>query len=445
MRAERGLSGEGAGERVAVYPMKHLPWLLAFAIASASAQTPGGGLVSRDATHPEAENEGHYPVPYQRPTAGEITGLLLRVKDHAGRLCAPRLVNGKATPGGYPVGVLLAGMLAAGDATGDRSFTDYVRERLQFIADNLPADPAAAATMGYRNFVAPGSLDACGAWGAALVKARRAGVGPDLLPVINRWADWVHHRQSRLPDGTFYRPAPQPDSIWGDDMFMSVPFLAQMGRLTQDPAYFDDAAAQVIQISSRLFIWPKGIYAHGWNAGNPDYNPEFYWGRANGWCMMAVCELLDNLPADHPARPAALKLLRTQAQALANLQSSNGLWHQLLDKPDSFLETSCSAMFTYCLAHAVNQGWINAPSYGPLAQAGWNGVSSQVGADGAVNHVCVGTNYAQDGMYYYNRPEHDDQHGYGPVLLAGAEMIRLIRNPHLSIRYSGATCVVTVK
>ena len=80
-------------------------------------------------------------------------------------------------------------------------------------------------------------------------------MGPDLKPVIDRWADYVSHRQFRLADGTLARTEPQPDSIWADDMYMSVPFLAQMGKLTGDTRYYDDAARQVLQISGRLFVW----------------------------------------------------------------------------------------------------------------------------------------------------------------------------------------------
>jgi rhamnogalacturonyl hydrolase YesR len=347
--------------------------------------------------------------------------------------------------------VLHAATLLAGEVTGDRRFTDYTGSRLQFIGDRLPYFQAMADKFGlnanpFRNFLSPASLDACGAWGAALVKARMAGVGPDLKPVIDRWADYVSHGQFRLADGTLARTEPQPDSIWADDMYMSVPFLAQMGRMTGDTRYYDDAARQVLQISARLFIWNRGLFAHGWSAGNAEYNPEFHWGRANGWGLMAICELLDVLPENHPARGQILKILQTDVKALAPLQSDHGLWHQLLDKSDSYLETSCSAMFTFAIAHAVNHGWVSAPSYGPVAQAGWNGVASRIGADGSVDGVCVGTNYASDVLYYYYRPARDDEHGYGPVLLAGSEMINLLRNPHLVIHEAwGGAALYNVK
>jgi len=445
-----------------------VPILATAAFASAPVRAADNPAVAQDILYTAPDNfEGRYPISYKKPTAEEITALMLRVVDHAQHYGAPRIVDSatkaeitdystpnpraSANPGSYSIGVLHAGTLLAGEVTGDRRFTDYTGSRLQFIGDRLPYFQAMADKFGlnanpFRNFLSPASLDACGAWGAALVKARMAGVGPDLKPVIDRWADYVSHGQHRLADGTLARTEPQPDSIWADDMYMSVPFLAQMGRMTGDTRYYDDAARQVLQISARLFIWNQGLFAHGWSAGNADYNPEFHWGRANGWCLMAICELLDVLPENHPARGQILKILQTDVKALAPLQSDRGLWHQLLDKSDSYLETSCSAMFTFAIAHAVNHGWVSAPSYGPVAQAGWNGVASRIGADGSVDGVCVGTNYASDVLYYYYRPARDDEHGYGPVLLAGSEMIKLLRNPHLVIHEAwGGAALYNVK
>ena len=79
----------------------------------------------------------------------------------------------------------------------------------------------------------------------------------------------------------------------------------------------------------------------------------------------------------------------------------------------------------------VVRGWLDAASYGPVAVAGWNGLSTRITPEGQVEGTCVGTNYADDAIYYYYRPSPDDVHGYGPALLAGAEMIRLLQNKEL--------------
>jgi rhamnogalacturonyl hydrolase YesR len=217
---------------------------------------------------------------------------------------------------------------------------------------------------------------------------------------------------------------------------MSVPALAQMGALTGDRAWFDDAVKQVLQFHGHLWDPRAELYAHGRHMNQP-LNPEFYWARANAWAMLASVELLDVLPEDHPGREGVLQALRAHIRSVAKLQSgTSGLWHQMLDKPDSYLETSASAIFVYSIARAINRGWISPVSYGSVAQAGWIGVATRVNARGQVEGTCVGTTLASDHVYYYNRPQSVyATHGYGPVLLAGAEMIRLLQNPGVDVQH----------
>ncbi len=377
----------------------------------------------------------------------------------------------------YEWGVTYAGMLLAAEATGDAKFNDYTARRLKLLHDALPmaraqqaatpapaptpeATPArplqprmaegqpAAATPGggrggpgggrggglnLRSMIAPGTLDDSGSMCAALIKANRAGVGPDLRPVIDTYIDWISHKQYRFPDGTLARMRPQAETLWLDDLFMSVPALAQMGKLTGKNVYFDDAVKQIKQFSARMFNPQLGVYMHGWSNTAPEH-PEFHWARANGWAIMAMVELLDVLPEKHPGRADVLKQLRAHIKGLAAYQAPTGFWHQMLDMPDSYAETSATAIFTYCIAHAVNRGWVSAVSYGPVAQLGWNAVASKVNAKGQVEGTCVGTDMAFDLAYYYYRPVSTTAaHGYGPVLLAGAETVKLLKNDSFNI------------
>ena len=158
-------------------------------------------------------------------------------------------------------------------------------------------------------------------------------------------------------------------------------------------------------------------------------HPEFRWARANGWAIMAMTELLEVLPEDHPGRKAVLDQYRAHIRGLADCQDRTGLWHQLLDRNDSYLETSASAMYVYAIAHGINRGWLDPLAYGPMVQLGWNGVTTKVNAIGQVEDTGIGTGMEFDPAFYYYRPVSVfAAHGYGPVLLAGAEMIGLARN-----------------
>jgi unsaturated rhamnogalacturonyl hydrolase len=408
--------------------------------------------------------EGTYPVPYKKPTVAEITASLHRIRGYMEAQTPTRIVR-KSTGAAvtdlrvpvadavfepsesdfglqvYEMGVVHAGMLKAREVTGDKKFTDLTARHLQFFADTAPYFRAQEDRFhleranSFSRFLDPRSLDDAGSMCAAMMRARQAGIGPDLSALIATCANWVSKKQYRLPDGTLARKRPQASSLWADDMYMGVPALAELGRMTGERAYFDDAVSNVLTMTSYLFNPQLGLYTHGWNVNNPDA-PQFYWARANGWAVLTMSDLLDVLPKDHPGYGKVLAQLRKSLRGVAQLQSGAGLWHQMLDRNDSYLETSASAMFVYVFAHAVNQGWISPTTYGSIAQAGWAGLSARINAQGQVEGTCVGTTFASDQVYYYNRPTSTTAlHGYGPTLLAGAEMIKLLTNPAFEIEH----------
>jgi rhamnogalacturonyl hydrolase YesR len=122
---------------------------------------------------------------------------------------------------------------------------------------------------------------------------------------------------------------------------------------------------------------------------------------------------------------------------LASYQSGSGFWHQLLDREDSYLETSATAIYTFAFARAINRGWIDAAAYAPVTLLAWNAVTTKVNEKGQVEGTCVGTGMAFDPAFYYHRPTSAfAAHGYGPVLLAGAEVLSLLKNKKFEINDS---------
>jgi len=331
----------------------------------------------------------------------------------------------------YSMGVVLAAMLLDSEVTGDARYADYTFKNFAFIFDHLDyfkkqAELFGPQPQGYPRLLNFKELDDCGAIGAALIKAYNRKPDPRYRPVIDRVAEQIAHKQLRLADGTLARARPQPVSLWIDDIYMSVPFLAQMGKLTGDRRYFDDAAQQVIGMSERLQDKTTGLFDHSWFESNP-YDVKFYWGRGCGWALMAAAELLSVLPEDHKDRARVLDIFRRAAQGVAAVQGGTGMWHQLLNREDSYLETSATAMFTFAIARGVNRGWLS-PVYAPVAQTGWQAIATRVRADGRIEGICVSTTAAYDAVYYYNRPtDLGATQGYGPVLMAGAEVMAMLR------------------
>jgi rhamnogalacturonyl hydrolase YesR len=287
-----------------------------------------------------------------------------------------------------------------------------------------------------KGLITPHALDDCGAMCAAMIKANREGSKANLRPLIDVHVDYILNKEHRLKDGTLARNRPQPNTLWLDDLFMGIPALAQMGKLTGEQKYFDEATKQVLSFSKKMFNKEKNVYMHGW-VENMTEHPQFHWARANGWAILTKVELLEVLPENHPARPEILALLKAHVKGLASYQSGSGFWHQLLDREDSYLETSATAIYTFAIARAINRGWIDGLSYAPMALLGWNAVSTKVNATGQVEGTCVGTGMAFDPAFYYHRPISPfAAHGYGPVILAGSEIINLLKTNKFEINDS---------
>lgn len=402
-----------------------------------------------------------YKVPYGPMKAEDITAVLTRIYNFLDESTPAKIIDrdskaeitdlSKLTPGSvfapgvfrlisYEWGVAYGAMLQAGQITGESKYTDYATKRMNLVASVAKFYKGQAGTPQannpVRSVLEPRALDDAGSMCAAMIKTLNVNKNQDLRPLIDNYIDYISTKQQRLSDGTLSRNRPLPDALWLDDLYMSVPALAQMGKLTGETKYFDDACKQVLQFSQRMFNKDKLLYMHGWIQDmNP--HPEFYWGRCNGWAVLTMCELLDVLPQDHPQRNAILYQYREHVKGLASYQSETGFWHQLLDRNDSYLETSATAIFTYCIAHGINRGWLDAQAYGPMAVLGWNAVSTKVNAKGEVEGTCVGTGMAFDPSFYYNRPVNvAAAHGYGPVIMAGAEVLQMMKNWQIVINDS---------
>lgn len=426
--------------------------LVVFLLQAVSGQDT---LVRRtDVNTPLHAIQPDYEIPYGPPEVNDIKVILDRIYNYLNMVTPPEMIdrttgkiikdyslldeNSAFMPGdfrlvSYEWGVTYAGMLLVGKVTGDSNYTGYTVNRLEFLdrvaeyyRPLLKNNPEMHTPV--NSILDPRALDDAGAMCAAMIKTERAGLSIDLHPMTGNYIDFISNRQFRLTDGTLARNRPLPNTLWLDDLFMSVPALAQMGKLTGENRYFDDAVKQVLQFSQRMFNNEKGLFMHGWVQ---DMNPhrQFHWARANGWAIMAIIELLDVLPVDHPGREQILKILREHIRGLASYQSGNGFWHQLIDRNDSYLETSATAIYTYSIAKAINSGYVDAKAYGPVVLLAWNALSTKVNEKGQVEGTCVGTGMAFDPTFYYYRPVSVyAAHGYGPVLLAGAEVITLLEN-----------------
>jgi rhamnogalacturonyl hydrolase YesR len=328
----------------------------------------------------------------------------------------------------YMNGVLNLAMLKLGRFTGDSSILSFPRKNYSYFFDQVPYFrkfyDANIYSPGATQFFKMELLDHCGAMGAGLIEVYENEQRGDYRDYIEKTALHILEKECRLEDGTLARLFPYKKTVWLDDLYMSVPFLARMGKLTGDRKYFDFAASQVIGFAKYLYDEKSELYFHCYYDDLKE-NGVARWGRANGWSIMAQCDLLEFLPENHPARDTLLQIFRRQVLGYSRYQSESGMWHQLIDKIDSYPETSCTAMFTYGVAKGVNEGWLDR-RFSTIAIRGWEGIKSMMTPELKVGGICVGTGIQDDLAYYYTRPvEVNDNHGLGAVIMAGTEVLRM--------------------
>ena len=334
----------------------------------------------------------------------------------------------------YEEGVLLDGMAAQWHATANGDDFRYIKAAVdKYVAED-------GTIKGYK---ADGhTLDDI-EMGRAVLLVYRATQQPKYYKA----AKFLHDQlaaQPRTASGGYWHKQIYPNQMWLDGAYMAEPFRAAYAATFQEPADFDDIAKQLLLMDAKMRDPKTGLMRHGldeskqmpWADKTTGLSPEV-WARAMGWYAMALVDVLDWFPLDHPQRPALIAALnRTMAAAVKYQDSTTGLWWQVMDKggkPGNYTEASASSMFVYALTKGVRMGYLP-QSYEANAQRGWEGIQKafvSTGPDGLMvlnGTVKVGglggTPYRSGTFDYYvgEKTIANDAKGIGAFLLAGSEM-----------------------
>src|SRR5512133_1132352 len=252
--------------------------------------------------------------------------------------------------------------------------------------------------------------------------------------------------QPRTSSGGYWHKKIYPQQMWLDGVYMAEPFMAEYAVTFNEPELFDDITRQFILMENRARDPQTGLLYHAWDESKaqkwarPDTGcSSNFWGRAMGWYVMALVDVLELLPAEHPNQPALIAILERLAAALIRFQDPlSGLWYQVVDlseRPGNYRESSVSAMLAYGFAKAVRKGWLPA-EYLSAARRAYRGLLEnmiRVDARGALTleGTCsvagLGGKPYRDGSYEYYVSEPvaaNDFKGVGPFILAALEMER---------------------
>jgi unsaturated rhamnogalacturonyl hydrolase len=249
----------------------------------------------------------------------------------------------------------------------------------------------------------------------------------------------------RTQEGGFWHKKIYPWQMWLDGLYMGQPFYAEYAMLAHEDSAFNDIANQFVWMEKHARDPKTGLLYHGWDesrqqrwANKETGNSPHFWGRAMGWYGMAMVDVLDYFPKDHPRRKEIIDILNRWTTAVEKVQDKKtGAWYDILDQPDrkpNYLEASGSCMMVYTIAKGVRLGYLPASKLS-IAQKGYEGIKNtfikvengQTNLHGTVKVSGLGGDPYRDGSFEYYMREPvivNDPKGVGAFLLASSEMER---------------------
>ena len=334
----------------------------------------------------------------------------------------------------YDYGVIMKGLEYVWKITGDKQYYDYIQTNIDVFVD----------PQGYISRYQPEeyNIDHINNGKMLFLLLRETKQDKYLKAIHQLRQQLLRHPRTR--EGGFWHKNSYPHQMWLDGIYMGSPFLAEYAKVIGENGLFDDVAHQVILMYNKAVDKKTGLIYHGydesrgmkWADDETGCSPHF-WGRAMGWYMSAVVDILDFLPQEHAKCSEIINILKNTIDALIKVQEpKTGLWYQILDqggRQGNYLEASASSMFVYFLAKAVQNGYIE-PGNWQIAEKGYAGILSHM-IDKEVNGLISLTNICsvaglsgnpyRDGSYEYYLSEKivsNDLKGVGPFIMASIQM-----------------------
>ncbi len=192
--------------------------------------------------------------------------------------------------------------------------------------------------------------------------------------------------------------------LWDDTLYMTVLFLANMGRILKNQAMTEEAQYQFLIHEKYLCDKVSGLWYHGWTFKGKNNFAGAFWGRGNCWITMAIPEFLEICDCNEAVKRLLTNTLREQVQSLRALQAGNGMWHTLVDDADSYVEASATCGFAYGILRAVKDGLVD-KSYLETAAKAVSPIMDCISEDGVVHQVSYGTPMGRTTRDFYKKIE----------------------------------------
>ncbi len=227
------------------------------------------------------------------------------------------------------------------------------------------------------------------------------------LEPCRRSAAWIMECFPRTREGGLQHMTSDTlndQELWDDTLFMTVLFLANMGRIEGKPEYIREAEYQFLLHAKYLADPQTGLWYHGWTFNGNHNFAKAFWGRGNCWVTIAIPEFMQMVQCGVEAETKLKSILLHQVRSLVRYQNENGMWHTLVDDPTSYVESSATCGFAYGILRAVHTGLIEKD----YARAAWKAVDpilDYIHDDGVVHQVSYGTPMGRESKDFYKNIE----------------------------------------
>jgi len=346
------------------------------------------------------------------------------------------IVRDRESKWSYTTGLLMEAMDDVATATGDMQFAEYARRTI----DSYLGDDGTIRTYDAESY----NIDNINSGKMLLRLYARHGDAKYLEAIETLAAQLEDH--PRTSEGAFWHKLRYPHQLWLDGVYMGMPFLASVGVMQGEHDKLEEAVTEFTIARSRLRDAETGLYYHAWDEAKEQEwaDPEtgrspHFWSRGVGWYAMALVDILDVIPTEEiELRQPLLDMIPELAESLVKVQDETGTWFQVLDMPNepgNYREASGTAMFTYFLAKALNNGYLPESFRGATERA-YRGLVNEfvsVDADGRfdLTSICstAGLGYGRDGSFEYYMSEKvvsNDPKGLAPAMMALLQINELV-------------------
>ena len=226
--------------------------------------------------------------------------------------------------------------------------------------------------------------------GAAYWRAGQLTGDPQMQQAASGLLEFVLKKAPRAADGTCYHVANAPE-MWSDSYYTTPPFLAATG-------HYDDAILQIEGLRKRLWSPEKKLFSHIWDDGRHEFKHKAFWGGGNGWAAAGITRVIAAVPAARQAERERLSgYLKELLDGCLARQHADGLFHDMVDQPESFVETNLAQMLAFSIYTGVAGGWLPA-SYVAAADRMRAAARAKVDQYGFVQGVCGAPRFDRPGV-----------------------------------------------